>query len=161
LLLYSIFISQIKREFSILGIPAEKFIRVGGSPKISDRIKSRSLRELGDSRFTQEETRMFAGLKMMEEALQKEIAQRRKDTQLTVWSKSISSCWKEVQEFLGDHHEHFELLSEVREERASIANVMYCVCAAKRDVTVVVTVMHVVAAVLNTGGVGSADECAW
>jgi hypothetical protein len=140
--LYLILISQIKPNLPILGIPAEKFIRVGGSPKISDRIKSRSLRELGDSRFTSEETRMFAGLKMMKEALQEEIAQRRKDTQLTVWSKSVSSCWKEVQEFLDDHHEHFELLSEVREERTSISYVFYRVCGAKRKVTVAVVVMH-------------------
>ena len=85
------------------GVPPELFVRLGGSAKISDRLRPRSLRELPESKFDSVENRAFAGLKRRQEELEGEVGRLRGTLDSSTWGKT-PAWWATVSEFLEMEH---------------------------------------------------------
>ena len=85
------------------GVPPELFVRLGGSAKMSDRLKPRSLRELPESKFNSLENRAFAGLKRRQEELEGRVRHLRQKLETSTWGKT-PGWWRTVSEFLEMEH---------------------------------------------------------
>ncbi len=85
------------------GVPPQLFVRLGGSAKMSDRLKPRSLRELPESKFDSHENRAFAGLKRRQEELEARVRQLREALDTSTWGKT-PAWWRTVSDFLEMEH---------------------------------------------------------
>lgn len=82
-------------------IPEDKFVRLGSSPKISERLKPRCLGEIAeDEAFAPSESRIFAGLKTQQEVLERRILVLQKQmSHGGIWGKNYS-WWRTIKDFL-------------------------------------------------------------
>ena len=85
------------------GIPDEKIVRLGSSPKISDRLRSRCLRELPQSKFSREETAGFARLKTEQKELCSKLNEQIRLVNSATWGQGDKS-WSKVRDFLDREH---------------------------------------------------------
>ena len=99
------------------GIPANKFIRLGNSPKISERLKPRCLRVLEEAKFTPTENRAFAGLKQQQTELEVKIEDLRCLFAQSIWGRSLQ-WWQSVESFLED--EDYEAYEQLKVDRLAV-----------------------------------------
>jgi hypothetical protein len=96
------------------GVPKELFIRLGSSPKIDPKIKSRCLGEVCSSvntDFGRQEKAAFGAIKRESESLEPRFKKLLEDiTEKSAWGKS-ESWWLRISEWMEDHYyeEHDQL----------------------------------------------------
>ena len=86
------------------GVPKDYFVRLGSSPKIDPKIKSRCLGELEEVKFGKSERAAYGAIKRESETLEvrlKELLQSIAES--STWAKS-ESWWRKIEEWLEDHY---------------------------------------------------------
>lgn len=87
------------------GVDEELFVRLGKSPKISDRLKGRCLDELKTDRFSKDQNRQFGVMKDNMKAATEKIRQIQDGLEKSAWGKG-EKWWQTIQVYLEEfHHE--------------------------------------------------------
>jgi hypothetical protein len=103
------------------GVPKDLFIRLGSSPKIDPKIKSRCLGEVGskiNTDFGPTEKRAYGALKTEAETLEHRFKELLGDINKSSWGKSVL-WWRRIHEWIEDNYyeEHEQL--QIPDERVS------------------------------------------
>ena len=99
-------LDQFLEELMDAGVPDTSFVRIGSSPKISDRLKPRCLRELeqGGGTFSVAQNRSYAILKSEQDKLERALEAQQRRLNRSTWGPA-AAWWKStVSEFLSNEH---------------------------------------------------------